>query len=104
MRSSLGEIKIRTAAAPAGARQVRMNLIWCVFLGDRASNVWAKAPLNRPGEPKLLLPLERARCGEHMLGAGRRISNTGPLLLSLKDAARALSISYATIYQMMSQG
>jgi excisionase family DNA binding protein len=32
------------------------------------------------------------------------LSDTGPLLLNLKDAARALGISYSTIYQMMSQG
>jgi hypothetical protein len=32
------------------------------------------------------------------------LSDTGPLLLSLKDAAGALGISYSTLYQMMSQG
>ena len=32
------------------------------------------------------------------------LSSTGPLLLSLKDAAKALGISYSTLYQMMNQG
>lgn len=32
------------------------------------------------------------------------LSNAGPLLLSVKDAAKALGISYSTLYQMMNQG
>ncbi|MBS42152.1 MAG: hypothetical protein CMH83_03015 [Nocardioides sp.] len=32
------------------------------------------------------------------------LSNDGPLLLSVKDAAKSLGISHATLYQMMSQG
>jgi excisionase family DNA binding protein len=32
------------------------------------------------------------------------LSNEGPLLLSVKDAAKALGISYSTTYQMMNQG
>jgi len=32
------------------------------------------------------------------------LSDTGPLLLSLKDTAKALGISYSTLYQMMNQG
>lgn len=32
------------------------------------------------------------------------LSNAGPLLLSIKDAAKALGISYSTLYQMMKQG
>lgn len=32
------------------------------------------------------------------------LSNEGPLLLSVKDAAKALGISYSTLYQMMNQG
>ncbi|MCW2938705.1 MAG: hypothetical protein JWN00_1690 [Actinomycetia bacterium] len=32
------------------------------------------------------------------------LSNEGPLLLSIKDAAKALGISYSTVYQMMNQG
>lgn len=32
------------------------------------------------------------------------LSADGPLLLSIKDAAKALGISYSTLYQMMNQG
>lgn len=32
------------------------------------------------------------------------LSSDGPLLLSVKDAAKALGISYSTLYQMMNQG
>jgi excisionase family DNA binding protein len=32
------------------------------------------------------------------------LSNTGPLLLSIKDAAKTLGISYSTLYQMMNHG
>jgi excisionase family DNA binding protein len=32
------------------------------------------------------------------------LSSDGPLLLSIKDAAKALGISYSTLYQMMNQG
>ena len=32
------------------------------------------------------------------------LSNTGPLLLSVKDAAKARGISYSTLYQMLGQG
>ncbi|MDF5754606.1 helix-turn-helix domain-containing protein [Spongiactinospora sp. TRM90649] len=32
------------------------------------------------------------------------LSHKGPLLLSIKDAAKALGISYSTLYQMMNQG
>lgn len=32
------------------------------------------------------------------------LSNEGPLLLSIKDAAKALGVSYSTLYQMMNQG
>lgn len=32
------------------------------------------------------------------------LSAAGPLLLSIKDAAKALGISYSTLYQMMNQG
>ena len=32
------------------------------------------------------------------------LSGEGPLLLSIKDAAKALGISYSTLYQMMNQG
>jgi excisionase family DNA binding protein len=32
------------------------------------------------------------------------LSAGGPLLLSVKDAAKALGISYSTLYQMMNQG
>lgn len=32
------------------------------------------------------------------------LSADGPMLLSLKDAAKALGISYSTLYQMTSQG
>ncbi|WP_147268321.1 helix-turn-helix domain-containing protein [Spongiactinospora rosea] len=32
------------------------------------------------------------------------LSNEGPLLLSIKDAGKALGISYSTLYQMMNQG
>jgi excisionase family DNA binding protein len=32
------------------------------------------------------------------------LSSEGPLLLSIKDAAKALGISYSTLYQMMNQG
>lgn len=32
------------------------------------------------------------------------LSNEGPLLLGLKDAAKALGISYSTLYQMVNQG
>ncbi len=32
------------------------------------------------------------------------LENVGPLLLSVKDAAKALGISYSTLYQMMNQG
>jgi excisionase family DNA binding protein len=32
------------------------------------------------------------------------LANNGTLLLSLKDAAKALGISYSTLYQMMNQG
>lgn len=32
------------------------------------------------------------------------LSDDGPLLLSIKDAAKALGISYSTLYQMMNQG
>jgi excisionase family DNA binding protein len=32
------------------------------------------------------------------------LSANGPLLLSVKDAAKALGISYSTLYQMMNQG
>ncbi len=32
------------------------------------------------------------------------LSDTGPLLLSIKDAAKALGISYSTLYQMTAQG
>lgn len=32
------------------------------------------------------------------------LSSNGPLLLSVKDAAKALGISYSTLYQMMNQG
>lgn len=32
------------------------------------------------------------------------LSNEGPLLLSIKNAAKALGISYSTLYQMMNQG
>lgn len=32
------------------------------------------------------------------------LSNEGALLLSIKDAAKALGISYSTLYQMMNQG
>ncbi len=32
------------------------------------------------------------------------LSNDGPLLLSLKDAAKSLGVSYSTIYQMANQG
>ncbi|MFC4056103.1 helix-turn-helix domain-containing protein [Actinomadura syzygii] len=32
------------------------------------------------------------------------LSKEGPLLLSIKDAAKALGISYSTLYQMMNQG
>ena len=33
-----------------------------------------------------------------------QLSNDGPLLLSIKDAAKALGISYSTLYQMTGQG
>lgn len=32
------------------------------------------------------------------------LADNGPLLLSIKDAAKALGISYSTLYQMMNQG
>ena len=32
------------------------------------------------------------------------LSSDGPLLLSTRDAAKALGISYSTLYQMMNQG
>jgi excisionase family DNA binding protein len=32
------------------------------------------------------------------------LSNEGPYLLSIKDAAKALGISYSTLYQMTTQG
>ena len=32
------------------------------------------------------------------------LSNEGPMLLGLKDAAKALGISYSTLYQMTGQG
>jgi len=32
------------------------------------------------------------------------LSAEGPLLLSIKDAAKALGISYSTLYQMVNQG
>ncbi|MBK6873851.1 MAG: helix-turn-helix domain-containing protein [Kineosporiaceae bacterium] len=32
------------------------------------------------------------------------LSPDGPLLLSIKDAAKALGISYSTLYQMLNQG
>ena len=32
------------------------------------------------------------------------LSNEGPYLLSIKDAAKALGISYSTLYQMTAQG
>ena len=32
------------------------------------------------------------------------LANDGPLLLSIKDAAKALGVSYSTIYQMANQG
>ncbi|WP_205830541.1 MULTISPECIES: helix-turn-helix domain-containing protein [unclassified Microbispora] len=32
------------------------------------------------------------------------LSDEGPLLLSIKDAAKALGVSYSTLYQMMNQG
>ena len=33
-----------------------------------------------------------------------QLSNEGPMLLGLKDAAKALGISYSTLYQMTGQG
>lgn len=33
-----------------------------------------------------------------------RLAEDGPLLLSVKDAAKALGISYSTLYQLMTQG
>ena len=33
-----------------------------------------------------------------------QLSNEGPKLLGLKDAAKALGISYSTLYQMTGQG
>lgn len=32
------------------------------------------------------------------------LSAAGPMLLSIKDAAKSLGISYSTLYQMMNQG
>ena len=32
-----------------------------------------------------------------------QLSNEGPMLLGLKDAAKALGISYSTLYQMTGQ-
>ena len=33
-----------------------------------------------------------------------QLSPEGPMLLSIKDAAKALGISYSTLYQMLNQG
>jgi excisionase family DNA binding protein len=45
-----------------------------------------------------------SRLSRRPLSGRRTCRDSGLLLLSLKDAAKALGISYSTLYQMMSQG